>query len=125
MDRGFVLEVTESGNLPQTFPVIDRVGASTQGGYDVTSIRSLDPRADGYDYGEKFEKTVGENIDTVAEFDAATLKGVEIHKRDIDTRRLDLVIRPESLTVEQHKVLEQAVKSAHERGVKLVVKERP
>ncbi|WP_157075698.1 hypothetical protein [Janibacter anophelis] len=124
MPRGFVLEATEGGNLPQSFPVIDRVD-ETADGLDVTSIKSLDPQAVSYNKGNKFENTINDYVDAVAKFDGDAHGGVVVYPSDIGGRHLDLVVRPDSLSEKQTAALDRSIKRAEGMGVNLVVKERP
>lgn len=124
MPRGYVLEATEGGNLPQSFPVIDRVD-TTADGLDVTSIKSLDPEGVSYTKGNKFENTVNEYVDKIAEFDGESHGGVDIDGDDVGGRTLDLIVRPDSMTEKQNDALDRAIQRAETKGVKLVVKERP
>lgn len=123
LDRGYVLEATEGGNLPPNYPTIDRI-ERTDDGVDITSIKSLDPQAKSYQ-GSRFTRTINEYVDSVADFNGKDHGGVEVTAREIDHRTLDLIIRPDSLTPAQTERLDRAIERAESKGVKLVVKERP
>lgn len=121
--RGLVFEATEGGNLPEKFPVIDRVEQGADGMLEVTSTKTLDPTLKSY--GPKFESTINGYVRDVAAFDGGRLGEVSVSSDTVGTRTLELVVRPDSLSPAQHEALERIRERAEGQGVKFVVKERP
>ena len=85
----------------------------------------MDPTLKTYQSDAAFERKINESVDSVADFEEGELNGVEIQSRDVSERSLDFIVPPDSLTPSQQDILDRARQRAQDKGVDLVVKERP
>ncbi|TPW72322.1 hypothetical protein [Schumannella sp. 10F1B-5-1] len=89
--RGLEIEAELGGNLPRSFPTIDRFDAATE---TVTSIKSIDLKAKTYAVDGNLERRLTEYIDKVGGFNGARFDGTRIDVDDISHRALEVAIPP-------------------------------
>ncbi|PNW08372.1 MULTISPECIES: hypothetical protein [Microbacterium] len=115
--RGFAIEARLGGNLPASFPTIDRFNDATG---VATSIKSIDLASKTYLVPSRLRGTLRGYIDRLAEFKGATWGGREIDDIAIQGRELQLAV-PRTATAEQQAVLNSMKDYALEKGVRLTV----
>jgi RHS repeat-associated protein len=113
--RGMVIEDALGGNLPRTFPVIDKFVDGV-----AKSIKSLDLRAATYLNPAKLESTLSGYVDKVANFNGATLKGVTVSAGEISGRVLEVAIPKGTATAAQQAAMARVATTAAQLGVKVV-----
>ncbi len=115
--RGFAIEARLGGNLPASFPTIDRFDRTTG---VATSIKSVNLDAKTYQTERGFSRLLTGYIDKMAEFKGANWGGENIIRRDIQERVLHVAV-PRGATEVQSEVLATMARYADEKGVRLVV----
>lgn len=115
--RGFAIETRLGGNLPPSFPTIDKWDFVTG---TATSIKSVDLTAASYQSASRLTSLMQKYIDKAAKFDGANWGGVRIEPVEIITRQLEVSI-PRGATAAQETVLSEMAEYARSRGVKLIV----
>lgn len=118
--RGLEIEAKLGGNLPRSFPTIDKWGNGV-----ATSIKSVDLSAATYQNTGALESKIRGYVDTMAAFKGASFDGVAVRLRDIRARALEVAIQPGVATAAQKAVLKQVTKYATSKGVQLTVVEVP
>ncbi|HKT00837.1 MAG TPA: pre-peptidase C-terminal domain-containing protein [Rugosimonospora sp.] len=103
-ERGLAIEEKLGGNLPRSFPVIDRFANGT-----ATSIKSIDLAAPTYQRLSALRSLVKGYINKVAGFNGASFDGVTITASDISSRALDIAIPKGVATPAQMQVLQDMV----------------
>ncbi len=111
--RGFMIEARLGGNLPKSFPTIDRFD---RGIGRATSIKSLDLGAKTYQSETAMTRLLTKYVDKVAEFKGANWGGERIAPRAVKERELHLAI-PRRATDMQTDVLASMARYAESRGV--------
>ncbi|MFD5599347.1 hypothetical protein ACFWHR_04750 [Leucobacter sp. NPDC058333] len=111
--RGFELEARYGGNLPPSFPTIDKFDQLTG---VATSIKSTDLAAKTYQDPNKLRRLITGYIDKMAGFNGKQFSGTNILSGDISERELLLII-PRGATPEQQAVLAEMAEYARQKGV--------
>ncbi len=114
LERGRVLHQLLGQNLPERFPVVDRM-VWEEG--KVISIKTLDLGAQSYQNLERLQRVVQGYIQKLAEFQGASYGGVRIEPEHIKIRELWLVIPGASEA--QWKVLQALQEAAAKSGIVL------
>lgn len=114
--RGLYIEQKLGGNLPAGFPVVDRFADGV-----VTSIKSIDLRAAGYQNASRLKSIVNGYVDRVARFNGNSLGTFDIDANKITGRALNLAVPEDSLTSVQRRVLDIAKNRAKSLNVDLIV----
>lgn len=115
--RGFAIEARLGGNLPASFPTIDRFDRLTG---VATSIKSVDLSAATYQSDKALTRLLKGYIDKTAGFTGASWGGERIIARDVTERVLHVAI-PRGATEAQSAVLANMAQYAEQSGVKLIV----
>ncbi|REC97235.1 hypothetical protein DEU35_2998 [Microbacterium sp. AG157] len=115
--RGFAIEARLGGNLPASFPTIDRFDRLTG---VATSIKSVDLGAATYQSDKALTRLLTGYIDKTAGFTGASWGGERIIARDVTERVLQVAV-PRGATDAQSAVLASMAQYAEQNGVKLIV----
>ncbi|MDT0118394.1 hypothetical protein Q9R20_15520 [Microbacterium sp. PRF11] len=115
--RGFTIEARLGGNLPASFPTIDRFDRLTG---VATSIKSVDLGAATYQSDKALTRLLTGYIDKTAGFMGAAWGGERIIARDVAERVLHVAV-PRGATEAQSTVLASMAQYAEQNGVKLIV----
>jgi hypothetical protein len=115
--RGFNIEARLGGNLPASFPTIDRFNDRTG---VATSIKSINLDAKTYQNPSRLEKLMTGYIDKVSGFNGANWGGRVIDEFDITARQLHVAI-PRTASPEQMAVFDTMESYAKRNGVDLIV----
>jgi hypothetical protein len=119
-ERGLEIEAQLGGNLPRSFPTIDKFENGV-----ATSIKSIDLSAATYQNTSALASKVRGYIDTVAGFKGASWDGTVIRARDVTARALDVAIQPGVGSSAQLEALNQLKQYATSKGVQLIISEVP
>jgi hypothetical protein len=119
-ERGLEIEAQLGGNLPRSFPTIDKFDNGV-----ATSIKSVDLSAPTYQNTSALASKLRGYVDKVAGFKGASWDGTVIRARDVATRALDVAIQPGVASSDQLAVLDQLKQYAASKGVQLIVSEVP
>jgi RHS repeat-associated protein len=114
--RGLAIEAQLGGNLPASFPTIDRFADGV-----ATSIKSIDLTASSYQNASSLTSLVNGYINKVAEFSGANWGGVSVQAAQIQTRVLNIAIPHGAGNVGQMGVLQSAVQNGASRGVTVLI----
>jgi hypothetical protein len=114
--RGLAIEAQLGGNLPASFPTIDRFADGV-----ATSIKSIDLTASSYQNASSLTSLVNGYINKVAEFSGANWGGVSVQAAQIQTRVLNIAIPQGAGNVGQMGVLQSAVQNGASRGVTVLI----
>lgn len=115
--RGFEIEARLGGNLPKSFPTIDRFNDVTG---VATSIKSVDLGAKTYQTPSKLEKILTGYVDKVSDFKGAVWSKKVIDEFDVTARQLHVAI-PRNANPEQLAVFAKMESYADQKGVKMIV----
>jgi hypothetical protein len=115
--RGFTIEARLGGNLPDSFPTIDKWDPVTG---TVTSIKSIDLASPSYQSENRLRSLLRGYVDKVSNFSYKTWGGVKIEAGDVSARVLEVAI-PRTATGAQQAVLDEMRNYAEENGVQLIV----
>ncbi len=118
--RGLQIEARLGGNLPRSFPTIDKFENGV-----VTSIKSVDLTGATYQNTASLTSRLRGYVDKVANFKNASFDGTTIRARDVTQRALQVAIQPGVASPAQQAVLDQLAQYAKSKGVKLIVSEVP
>jgi hypothetical protein len=118
--RGLEIEAQLGGNLPRSFPTIDKWENGV-----ATSIKSVDLSAPTYQNTGTLASRLRGYVDKVGGFDGATFDGTNIDDEEITARALEVAIQPGVASPSQLAVLEQLKQYAASKGVQLIVSEVP
>jgi hypothetical protein len=118
--RGLEIEAELGGNLPRSFPTIDKFENGV-----ATSIKSVDLAAPTYQNASALTSKLQGYVDKVAGFNGASWDGTVIRARDVTTRALEVAIQPGVASSEQMAVLNQLRQYASSKGVQLIISEVP
>lgn len=115
--RGFAIEARLGGNLPASFPTIDRFNDTTG---VATSIKSIDLASKTYQNPARLEALVTRYIDKTGDFYGADWGGKLIREFDIPSRQL-LVAITRNASPEHLAVFARMDEYASSKGVELIV----
>lgn len=115
--RGFAIEARLGGNLPASFPTIDRFNDTTG---VATSIKSIDLASKTYQNPARLEALVTRYIDKTGDFYGADWGGKLIREFDITSRQL-LVAITRNASPEHLAVFARMDEYASSKGVELIV----
>lgn len=118
--RGLEIETQLGGNLPRSFPTIDKWENGV-----ATSIKSVDLSAPTYQNTGALASKLRGYVDKMAGFNGASFDGVAIRARQIQARALEVAVPPGVATPAQDAVLNQLTQYAASKGVQLTVVEVP
>jgi hypothetical protein len=118
--RGLEIEKQLGGNLPRSFPTIDKFESGV-----ATSIKSVDLAAPTYQNSASLASKLRGYVDSVADFKGASWDGTAIRARDVSQRVLQVAIQPGVESSAQRAVFERLEQYATSKGVKLVISEVP
>lgn len=118
--RGFEIEAKLGGNLPRSFPTIDKWEDGV-----ATSIKSIDLTAPTYQKAGALASRLKGYVDKVAKFDGDNFNGTKINALDVTSRALQVAIQPGVASAEQLAVLTQLRQYATSKGVQLIISEVP
>ena len=110
--RGLAIERALGGNLPRSFPVIDRFDRGV-----ATSIKSIDLTAKTYQNSGALSRRLGGYVDKVAAFRGKDFGGVGIEASDITGRVLVVAVPAGAATAGQERALKALVGYGVSRGV--------
>ncbi|SBT46045.1 pre-peptidase C-terminal domain-containing protein [Micromonospora narathiwatensis] len=114
-ERGLAIEAKLGGNLPRSFPTIDRFANGT-----ATSIKSVDLTAKTYQSASQLSSRLTGYVDKAAGFaknNAVTWDGVTIRPGQVAARELEIAIPRGTATAAQQNVLNQIVQYGASKGV--------
>lgn len=118
--RGLEIEAQLGGNLPRSFPTIDKFENGV-----ATSIKSVDLAAPTYQDAGALASRLRGYVDKVAGFSGASWDGTVIRARDVTARALQVAIQPGVASPAQLAVLDQLRQYATSKGVQLIISEVP
>ncbi|HEV7651439.1 MAG TPA: hypothetical protein VGP26_25080 [Actinophytocola sp.] len=118
--RGLEIEAELGGNLPRSFPTIDKFENGV-----ATSIKSVDLAAPTYQNAGALTSKLEGYVDKAAGFNGASWDGTVIRARDVTTRALEVAIQPGVASPTQLAVLDQLRQYASSKGVQLIISEVP
>ncbi|MFG3685498.1 RHS repeat-associated core domain-containing protein [Micromonospora sp. NPDC047740] len=113
--RGLAIEAKLGGNLPRSFPTIDRFANGT-----ATSIKSVDLSAKTYQSASQLTSRLQGYVDKAAGFaknNPVTWDGVTIRPGQVAARELEIVVPRGTATAAQQNVLNQIVQYGAGKGV--------
>lgn len=110
--RGFAVEEALGGNLPRSFPTIDRFANGA-----ATSIKSVDLTATSYQNAGALASRLTGYVDNVAGFNGATFNQVSITSGQVTSRGLEIAIQPGVATAAQTAALNEVVAYGTSQGV--------
>lgn len=116
--RGQQIEQMLGGNLPRSYPVIDRFDSATG---VATSIKSIDLNAATYQNAAALTSRLNSYVNSVAGFNGAHFADVPINAADITARQLQLAIPSGSISAVQQAAINAAVARAQSMGVNFIV----
>ncbi len=116
-ERGRRIEAALGGNLPRSFPVVDKFNRTTG---VATSIKSIDLTSTSYQNAARVYSRVKGFVDKLAGFRGMSWAKVRIDASEIQRRVLELVV-PSAGTVAQQQAIQRAVEYARSLGVDLKV----
>lgn len=125
MDRGFVVEAANGGNLPGSTSPWDKLEKSPDGGQIATSIKSMDPRLPSYTRGNAVYNTLTDYVDAIDGAEYSAHGGVKIDPELLDSRRLEFYVPPEGLSTKQLSQVDRARQYAKFKGIEFVMREWP
>jgi hypothetical protein len=118
--RGLDIEEHLGGNLPRSFPTIDKLDNGI-----VTSIKSVDLTGITYQNPATLTARLHDYVDTVSAFDGARFDGVRIPSDMIRGRALEIAIQPGVATPAQQAVLDELAIYGRAKGVQVIITEVP
>lgn len=118
--RGLEIEAQLGGNLPRSFPTIDKFENGV-----ATSIKSVDLAAPTYQSSGALTSKLKGYVDKVAGFRGDSWDGTVVRARDITDRALQVAIQPGVASPAQLTVLDQLRQYAATKGVQLIISEVP
>ncbi|MCW3842175.1 DUF6531 domain-containing protein [Micromonospora yasonensis] len=113
-ERGLAIEAKLGGNLPRSFPTIDRFANGT-----ATSIKSVDLGAKTYQSAANLTSRLKGYVDKAAGFaksNPVRFDGVTIRPGQVAARELEVVV-PRGATAAQQNALNQIVQYGAQKGV--------
>ncbi|MFG2054805.1 RHS repeat-associated core domain-containing protein [Micromonospora sp. NPDC048930] len=113
-ERGLAIEAKLGGNLPRSFPTIDRFANGT-----ATSIKSVDLGAKTYQSAAKLTSRLKGYVDKAAGFaksNPVSFDGVTIRPGQVAARELEIVV-PRGATAAQQNALNQIIQYGAQKGV--------
>jgi hypothetical protein len=114
--RGQAIERSLGGNLPSSFPVIDKFVDGT-----ATSIKSINLNAATYQNINSLTSRLNGYVDAVANFNGASFSGTVIDSSQITARQLQLAIPSTGVSAGQQAAINAAATRAQSLGVGLTV----
>jgi RHS repeat-associated protein len=112
--RGRVIETMLGGNLPRTFPVIDKFFNGL-----ATSIKSMDLRLATYLNPAKLESALMGHVDKLAGFSGGQLGTTVV--RNVTSRALEVAVPNGAMNAAQRAVFTKVAAQAAEKGIKVIV----
>ncbi|WP_035303428.1 hypothetical protein [Actinokineospora inagensis] len=116
--RGLEIEARLGGNLPRSFPTIDKFENGV-----ATSIKSVDLSAATYQNTSALTSRLAGYVDKVSGFNGATFDGTVIRSGQVTDRVLQVAIQPGVASPAQRAVLTQLQAYATSKNVRLIVSE--
>ena len=116
--RGEQIERLLGGNLPKSYPVIDRFDFATG---VATSIKSIDLNAPTYQNAAALTSRLNSYVNSVAGFQGANFADVPIDASQITARQLELAIPSGGMSAAQQAAINAAVLRARSMSVNLIV----
>jgi hypothetical protein len=111
--RGLEIEKQLVGNLPRSFPTIDKFENGV-----ATSVKSVDLTSATYQDTLALGSKLGGYVDKVADFKGADFDGIEIDEDEVTQRVLQVAIQPGVESSAQRAILDQldqyATRRCHE-----------
>lgn len=114
-ERGLAIEAKLGGNLPRSFPTIDRFANGT-----ATSIKSVDLTAKSYQTAGQLTSRLQGYVDKAAGFaksNPVSWDGVTIRPGQVAARELEIAVQRGTATSAQQNALNQIVQYGAQRGV--------
>ncbi|NBE84082.1 RHS repeat-associated core domain-containing protein [Micromonospora rubida] len=114
-ERGLAIEAKLGGNLPRSFPTIDRFANGT-----ATSIKSVDLTAKSYQTAGQLTSRLQGYVDKAAGFaksNPVTWDGVTIRPGQVAARELEIAVQRGAATSAQQNALNQIVQYGAQKGV--------
>lgn len=116
--RGLEIEKQLGGNLPRSFPTIDKFDNGV-----ATSIKSVDLSAPTYQDTGPLASRLRSYVDSVADFKGKSFDGVTIRPNDITQRELQVAVQPGVMSSAQQAAFDQVEQYAQSKGVNLTISE--
>lgn len=112
VERGLRIETILGGNLPRSFPVIDRFAGGV-----ATSIKSVDLSAATYQTTSRLSSRLNTYVDSIANFRGTNFAGVQIAASDITARSLVIAVPAGAGTAAQQRALRAVEAYGAKQGV--------
>ncbi|GAA4930331.1 DUF6443 domain-containing protein [Mucilaginibacter defluvii] len=113
--RGFAIEEMLGGNLPKSFPIIDKLVNGV-----ATSIKSIDLTASSYLQGKNLFNTLKGYINKLDNFEGASWGNKTITEGvDFTSKALQVAIQPGKATLQQWEQIGEAMKYANDHNIQL------
>lgn len=125
MDRGFVVEAANGGNLPGSTSPWDKLDVLPDGREVATSIKSMDPRSSSYTRGNAVYNQLRGYIDAVEGAGVSTRGRVRIVPDELDARAVEFYVPPDGLSSKQAAQVDSARQYAECKGIDLIVEGWP
>ncbi|WP_018680390.1 hypothetical protein [Actinokineospora enzanensis] len=119
-ERGLEIEARLGGNLPRSFPTIDKFEHGV-----ATSIKSVDLTAATYQNTGALASRLEGYVDKVAGFNGATFDGTVIRSSQVTDRVLQVAIQPGVASPAQRAILTQLRQYAAAKNVRVIISEVP
>ncbi|MEU8527092.1 DNRLRE domain-containing protein [Streptomyces sp. NPDC048629] len=120
-ERGIAIEDMRGGNLPNSFPTIDRWDAATG---TATSIKSIDTTLASYQKASGITGLGRKYVRDMANFNGRTWRGTTVDGSAVQNRRLEIGVPPGMSSVQQQ-ALNDVVTYGQQQGVVVEVFEVP
>ena len=117
--RGEQIERLFGGNLPKSYPVVDRFDFATGVATSIKSI--LDLNAPTYQNAAALTSRLNSYVNSVAGFQGANFADVPINASQITARQLELAIPSGGMSAAQQAAINAAVLRARSMSVNLIV----
>jgi RHS repeat-associated protein len=113
LQRGFTIEKMLGGDLPNGFPIIDKVKDGV-----ATSIKSIDVTLSSYNKGNGLLNTLNGYINKLSDFTKGSRGGVTFEQGvDFTSKSLEVAIQPGKASLAQWEQISQAMKNAKNAGI--------
>jgi RHS repeat-associated protein len=113
LERGLEIEKMLGGNLPDNFPVIDKLKDGV-----ATSIKSIDVTLDSYTKGNGLLNTLNGYINKLDNFSTGSLSGVTVTEGvNFTTKSLEVAIQPGKATLSQWEQIGKAMEIAKGKDI--------
>ncbi|MEZ2442811.1 DUF6443 domain-containing protein [Chitinophaga sp. RCC_12] len=111
--RGFTIERILGGNLPENFPVIDKLSGGV-----ATSIKSIDLTMPSYQKSSSLFSKLKGYINQLDNFTDARWDGVAVTQGvDYTSKTLEIAIQPGKATLDQWEAIGKAIEYGNKQGV--------